>query len=255
MFIKWSKIFILFFNACTFVKLTNYLSVLMPRTDDCTLELKINNNIVFQFNPVEIISCMLDEYHGTAKSGDFILLNYEYKYNDKLEFTFGDYDHTEGWVVADIFFNEYKINTKDRVFWKCNDCGHEKTSNYFNYSSTYVYWMRQTIDTSDRLYFYPQYGDGSKIKLYIYHFDFVINDITDLFKGGITGSFEVDNNFYSFTSKTIFNFTIFSSQDELELINFNVSENFHVASNSTLLGDYTLYYFQVEYFGLKGTLK
>ena len=56
-------------------------------------------------------------------------------------------------------------------------------------------------------------------------------------------------------SQREFIFTIYAPQNELELINFNISENFHVASNNTLLADYTLYYFQVEYFGLKGTLK
>ena len=197
--------FKIFFYLFNFARLANYVSVQIQRYDDCILELNINNYNYFTFTPESIDKCYLGKFEGSpAGSGDFILLNYEYKFNDKLEFTFGDYDHTEGWMIVDVYFNEYHIKTSDRAFWKCRDCGYYGNTDYEYYNQSYVEWMKETIYTGDRLYFYPQYGNKTKDHLYKYHFDFVINDITDLYKGGVKGAFKVNNAFYSLGSQQTF---------------------------------------------------
>ena len=82
-----------FFYLLSYARLANYISVQIQRFDDCILELNINNLNYFSFNPDPINKCYLDRYEGCpAPSGDFILRNYEYKFNVKLEFTFGDSD-------------------------------------------------------------------------------------------------------------------------------------------------------------------
>ena len=161
---------------------------------------------------------------------------------------------TEGWMIVDVYFNEYHIKTADRTFWKCKDCGYYGDTDYVYYNYSYVEWMKQTIYTGDRLYFYQQYGNRTQDHLYKYHFDFVINDITDLYKGGVRGAFDVNQNFYSLGSQT-FEIYIYAPQDELELINFNVSKNFHVNGNDTLLPEFTNYYFHLDWYNAQGTLK
>ena len=185
----------------------------------------------------------LDRYEGSpAKKGDYILRNYEYKFNDKLEFTFGDSAHNEGWMIMDIYFNEYHIKTSDRVFWKCRNCENDRSTDYLYYEYRYVEWKKETEYAGDRLYFYAPYGNGTNDYLYKYYFDFVINDITDLYKGGVKGAFKVNNAFYSLGSQQTFEIYIYDPQDELELINFNVSKNFHVTGYDTLLADFNNYY-------------
>ena len=60
--------------------------------------------------------------------------NYEYKLNDKIEFTFGDSDHTEGWMITTVYFNEYRIDSKYRVCCGCRDCQHSCTEDYNIYN-------------------------------------------------------------------------------------------------------------------------
>ena len=60
-------------------------------------------------------------------------------------------------------------------------------------------------------------------------------------------SVEVDKTFYAFTSQMNFNYSIDYKNDELELINFNISNNFYIKSNKSLLVNFTNYKFKINY--------
>ena len=141
-YIKKSRfIYFIFLKLFIFVRLENYISVKLQDSDDCLLELKINNNIHYKFAPETNEKCMMGDYSNTpARRGDFILTNYEYKLNEKLEFIIGDSDHTEGWIIMNIYFNEYHIKTRDHTFWICKDCGHSANTNYYYHHDGYCSW-------------------------------------------------------------------------------------------------------------------
>ena len=139
MSIKRRIIIIIIFNLFIFVRLGNYISVKPIRIDDCIIDIQINNEI-FNFNPREYWCCMRDKYDCSRPLTEgFLLRNYEYKYKDTLIFTFGDSDHTEGWMQADVYFNEYIIGTKDRVFWKCQNCEGNGNNDYIIEDNDFSY--------------------------------------------------------------------------------------------------------------------
>ena len=228
MSIKRIIIFIIFFILFIFAKLGNYISIKLLEIDDCIMNFKINNDI-YEIIPMSIIPDKIDkcyknkDYYGNQFKDIFILRNHEINFNEKVEFSFGDSDHTEGWMKIDIFYNEYRIQTRDRVFWTCRDCNHTGHSNYViekEEGRGYSFWSNgrflqgQVIEVDKRLYFYYMPGNGTRNHLYIYHFDFIINDITDLYKGGYDGRpFKINHNFYSLgpENKT-FEFTICSTK-------------------------------------------
>ena len=83
-------------------------------------------------------------------------------------------------MIMNIYFNEYHIKTRDRIFWKCNDCGHYANHDYYYHPDGYWAWEGHWSERWDRLYFYDPNVDGSKNNLYKYHFDFIIDNIDDL---------------------------------------------------------------------------
>ena len=193
MSIKRRIIFILFFNLFIFVKLGNYISVQIIDVDDCIMNVKKNDNLIREVTPDyirygQLDKCYLDQFpfDNTLYKYGFLLEYYEYNFNDKLQFYFGDSDHTEGYMKMNVFFNEYKIQTKDRVFWKCWDCGYNYNGDYIiepnerNYGFT-AYNGRQLYgrvrDVENRMFFYNQPGSGSVDYLYVYYFTFIINNI------------------------------------------------------------------------------
>ena len=255
-------IIIIIFNLFIFARLGNYISVQIIRFDDCIIDIQINND-KFEFTPKEYNSCQRDNFPNSLNSKDFLLKNYEYKFNDKIEFSFGDSDHTEGWMQTNIYFNEYIIQTKDRVFWKCKNC-EGNDNNYiiedenFPYENKVRGYWDYVDKAKEKIFFYKIPGNSTRDTLFIYYFYFVIHDITDLYKGAFNGEpFTVNHTFFTLGSQNnTFEFTIYAPQNELELINFNVPENFHVTDNNTLLGEYTNYYFEVEgYNNVEGNLK
>ena len=176
MSLKRILIFIIIFNLDIFANLNNYISVQIIQFDDCIIDMEINDYHL-DITPKELDKCYKDRYYlDSPKSGDFILKYYEYKFNDRLKFSFGDSDHTEGWMVINVYFNEYLIEVKDRVFWECKNCNNNYgNNNYITYDSSftylninYNYWA--TVDPYNKIFFYNLPADSSKDKLYIYIF-------------------------------------------------------------------------------------
>ena len=212
MAIKNAIIFIIFFNLLIFVRLVNYISVHVDEVDDCIMNFKINNDfyeiIPTWINPYNIDKCYKNKkLDGSSIKNTTLLRNHEINFNEKVEFVFGDSDHTEGWMKIDIFYNEYLIQARDRVFWRCRDCGKFSNTNYIienqegreywvtSYSRYFPGWV---TEVDKRIFFYEIPGSGSTNQLYYYHFDFIINDITELYNGGYDQrAFKVNHNFYS----------------------------------------------------------
>ena len=241
MSINTSLIFFLFFNSFNIVVSNNYISVQINKIDDCLRELNQNNNNLFHFDlGDDLWKCNINIYDYYTNVNGFLKQNIEYEFGDELEFIFEDYYHTDGYMDVNILFNEYIIKTHDQVFWRCTDCGDEHNSDY-SYNK-------------DRINFYPEFGDFQTY-VQLYHFYFTINDLNDLYKGGKNGAFEVNNNFYSLNSQGTFELTMYDTQNELELINFNIPENFHMTGFDTLPIEFTSYYFKVNYIKVDGTLK
>ena len=161
MSIKRAIIFIIFFSLFILVKLGDYISVEILEVDDCIMELKINNIHYFQFNQEESVGlCYKNRFENyPMPKKNYTLINYDYKYGDKLEFTFGDSDHTEGWFIINVYFNEYLIQTKDRVFWKCRDCENYFSKDYILYDNDFEYDnknynYRAKVVVYDKIFFY-----------------------------------------------------------------------------------------------------
>ena len=181
-----------------------------------------------------VIACI---YFGNAfNSGDFIIRNHEINFKEKVEFVFGDSDHTEGWMNINVFFNEYLIQTKDRVFWKCRDCEDTDNKDYYFENDERFYENTNEIrgkyggylfDPKNKIFFYKIPGNGTQNKVYTYHFDFIINDITELYNGGNDENkspFQVTHNYY-FEVEGFYNV-----EGNLKGLNIN-DDNMHYLSN------------------------
>ena len=168
MAIKKAIIFIIFFNLLIFVRLVNYISVQVDEVDDCIMNFQINNEfheiIPLWIDPNNINKCYKNnKFDGSSIQNVFILRNHEINFNEKVEFVFGDSDHTEGWMKINIFYNEYLIQTRDRVFWSCRDCGKFSNTNYIietqegreywvtTYSRYFPGWV---TEVDKRIFFY-----------------------------------------------------------------------------------------------------
>ena len=238
------KIFLIFFFVFIVVQLTNYITFHLNIIDDCLRELKIGDDVLFSFTPLFFGVCELFWiYRPHCDSGNTsmyppgldIIKDYEYNFKTDIKVTFEDYNHQYGYMNMTVFFNEYVIKNTDRRFWRCINCGYDGLGN-----NDYYYYL-------DRMNFYSitRGGDCSE-ELYIFYF--TINDITDLYKGGADGPFEIRTDFYSFTNEDLIRKEVnFSEKIELELINFNIPENLHVKENHNLPINTSNYYFIIEY--------
>ena len=238
---------LIFYFLFTMIKSSNnYLGIQVIKADDCIRWVKINDVEYFSFTKNKKGTCK-DGFFGDCDSNnvkpypdDKIILRYfKYEYNVEVKVRLEDYYHIESQLNVTVFFNEYIIKAADNSgLWKCEDCGVYKNENYFFYDYTMNSYPRGQGD------------NGCTPKYYL--FVFSINSIEQLYKGG----FEVINNFYSFTSEAIFYRNISYLENELELINFNTTENFHITNKANLPVEFTNYEFKIEFvnqFG--GTIK
>ena len=235
---------IIFLYVFIKVQLPNYISFKLNIIDDCLRELKIGDEVLFSFTPINDGICETFWIHrpdcdsgnrAMYPSDSYIIKDYEYNFKTDIKLTFDDFNHKYGYMEMTVFFNEYIIKNTDRRFWRCINCGVNGLGN-----QDYFYYL-------DRMNFYEitRGGDCSH-ELYIFYF--TINDITDLYKGGEDGAFQIRTDFYSFTDESVFLRRVnYSEKVELELINFNVSEILHVKLNNVLPININNYFFRIEY--------
>ena len=234
----------------------NYISFEIIEVDDCVRLMNVSNHIFFNFTPLyEGKKCgdytwenlghcdanKKDMYIKNENGKYFVITNYEYDYGIDVEITFEDWDHINGFMALNAYFNEYLVEPEDQTFWQCLNCGgYDNELHYDNYVRKNEY--------PKRLYFYL-YEHPFNCSEKLYKFVFKIDSINQLYQGGKKGKFKIIENFYSFTNQEVFPKYTFYSDDkiELELINFIDAEFLHVTSNETLPFNYELYYFKLEY--------
>ena len=227
-------IFLIFFSL-NFIKiqLVNYLTFELHKVDDCIRAVYFSNELIFNYKPENLSMCSSKINRLYPK---YFVLNQEYNFGTQIKIIFQDTDHHDGYFDISIHFNEYIIRVKDQVFWKCLDCGGP--------NKDYVY-------DNDRINFYPGKGDKKKYEKN-YTFIFQIDDDEEFKKG----RFEVNDDYYSFTNQKIFYRELYYLDNELELINFNTTNNFFIKDNATLPIDINNYKFEIEFINndFKGNL-
>ena len=225
--------YILFIKA----KLDNYLSLKFHMVDDCIRNIDLSGTTIFDFTPEDISKC---DFAYQNIYPEFFTKNLKYEYGNLITFKFQDSCHFDGFMNISVYFNEYIITIHDQRFWKCLDC--------ISDDKNYVY-------ENGRLNFYSGKGNGETNEK-IYTFIFQINKIEDLYNGGEKGPFKVNNEYYDFNDKKIFYLQIYYLDNELELINFNTPDNFHIKDNSTFPVEFSDYIFNVKYINndFSGTL-
>ena len=219
----------------------NYISIKFEMIDDCIRRIYISGQTIYSFDYTDIAEC--DFAHQDIYPAYFTK-NYRYDYDIEIKFEFQDSVHFDGFMNITMHFNEYIIKTTDKTFWKCTNCG-----NFGNGGGNgdYEYYK-------DRINFYCGNnnqnenckGNGATGSIW-YTFIFKISSLNDVRKGGANGQFEVNNNYYALNPQKIYYRQIYYLDDELELINFNTTENFFIEENVTLPIEFTDYYFKMKY--------
>ena len=218
----------------------NYISLKVIKADDCIRNITILNELFFQFTKNKDGDCKSNSF-GDCDANDFnnvkpypedklLVKYYKYNYKVKILVKLEDYNHIDGYLDMTVYFNEYIIKTSDNTnFWKCLDCGNGAQNYFFH---------------SNRMNYYQDKGDGG-CQPHYYTFIFSVNKLEELYKY----NFEVNHEFYSFTSKEIFYLNISYLDNEVELINFNIPEYFHITEYNyrDLEVEYENYYFKIEY--------
>ena len=237
------------------VNLIYYISFKLYKVDDCVRYINISNQILFNYNP-EYYAC--DPYFNDRSYCDpgnfsiypsdrFIIKNYEYEFKTEIEITFEDWNHIEGYMRMNVYFNEYKIKPTDQAFWRCDNCINENHENNYYLSSK---------DGSPILSFHPK--GNNECGHTFYTFSFKIDDINELYKGGQNGKFETNSDYYTFPEQLTFEKTVnYSEGDvELELINFNLEDIIYSKSNQSLVFKNNDFNYKINYDdNIEGKLK
>ena len=234
------------FFICLFlfgeIKSEYYLSLKFTEVDDCIRNINLTNgDVIWKFDPATLADCDF-KYQGIYPK--YLTKYYNYQLNTEIKFEFQDSVHYDAFVNIQVNFNEYIIKASDQKFWRCTDC-YTDDGNYIWDGSN----NRMDLKKSGN----PGYKFDDNFA-YLYHCYFKISSYEDVYKNNY---FEVNDKFYSLNDKKYFYYRIPRTQNELELINFNNTENFYVADNKSLSIDCTKFYFNIQYINpeeFKGTL-
>ena len=207
----------------------NYISLEFHNVDDCIREVDFSNRMVFGFTPYDLSFC--DPMYRDIYPHYFVK-NEKYDFGTEIKFIFQDTVHFQGFMNITVHFNEYYITTTDRVFWKCLDCLTEDGNYYYDENKKLMKFYK--IDD------YATYEKN-------YTFIFKINNADEINKLITEKKFKVNHEYYAFTDKKIIYLKLYYTEDELELINFNTTENFHIKGNESLPFDSSQFYYHIDY--------
>ena len=221
--------FLLFFLVK--IKSQYYLSLKLVTIDDCVRNINVSNSFVmWKFDPNNLNEC---DFAFQNIYPEYFTKYYNYQLGTKIQFEFQDSVHVDAFVNIKVYFNEYIIKASDQRFWKCEDC--------YTPGGNYIW-----DNVNDRMDLRVKTNGGyiyGEQKAYLFHCYFQIDSYADVYKG----NFEVNSAFYSLNDKKYFYYRIPYTQNELELINFNTTENFYVSDNKTLSIDCTKFFFKIIY--------
>ena len=213
------------------IKSDYYLSLQVVTIDDCIRNVNISNGfVIWKFDPPSLDKC---DFQYQNIYPEYLTKYYNYQLGTEIRFEFQDSVHIDAFVNIKVFFNEFIIKASDNKFWSCKDC-YTNDGNYIWNSSDNRMDLREKSNSG-----YNYYSSEP----ILFHCYFKINSYDDL----NNYNFEVNHEFYSLNDKKYFYHRIYYTQKELELINFNNTENFYVTDNKTLSIDCTNFYFKIIY--------
>ena len=225
-------------NLILYIKVHTYLyfSFYLNDVEDCISEISIEKRNLYDFleNCVFINDCIYTNLNCYPNKGKPIIKNEPYNLGDIIYMKMYDNRNQVPYIDITIKINEYIIETKHKKFWKCLNCINE--NNYDEYEGS-------------KFYFYTKYPPNND---FIFNSSFQINSILDLNYSGVG----VNNSFYALNSSNNFDRELYFKNDEVELINFNITDNFYIKDNKSLFVNYTIYNFEVIFENdILGTLK
>ena len=238
------------FAFCYFlqnVKLTNYISFKMVIVDDCVRQVKISNNIsskiVMNFSAQNDYCDTSFKIKGPCQDNnwtlytkeDYLIKDYEYDFMNEVAITFEDWNHMNGYMGIEVYFNEFLINYTDQTFWECKDCDFDGNYKFGTQTAYKVEGGKE-----EEVFMFHNPGGPNECGPVYYTFVFRINDINELYKGGKRGPFKIASDYYSFPSQEIkrtfikeVNYT--EGDVELELINFILQDIISAKKNDSLI--------------------
>ena len=194
------------------VNLINYISFKLNSVDDCVRYINISNQILFNYTPEYYVCDPNFNVRSNCDPGNFsmypddqfIIKNYEYEFKTDIEITFEDWNHKEGYMGMDVYFNEYIIKTENQLFWKCDNCRNGNGENNYNFGYKNGYPVFQ---------FHPDTDRKDICNHTLYTFSFKIDDINELYKIWIDKQYD----YYTFSESLTFENSVNYSEGDLEL--------------------------------------
>ena len=215
-----------------YIKINSYLyfSFYLNKVEDCISKIYIGNKTLFDFfDKYNESICISEDYSFYPNKGNPLIHNEPYNFGDIIYMDVYDNIKQDGYVKITITINEYKIETKNKKFWQCLNCKNNNSNDYI-------------IKNSDFIFYFYENNDGLQNNAN-FTFTFRINSILELNYEDI----EINDSFYALNSSKIINLEIDYKNEEVELINFNSTDNFYIKDDNTLLVNYSNYYFQVTF--------
>ena len=223
-------LYLIFFLLFTKIQFYLYISIDVNTIDDCITKIILmhknyNNNTYFRINGSYLPNCKFNNFSYYPNEGKPIINNIVYNLGEKIYLEVFNQGYIDGYIGITIYVNEFIINSSSlQQFLKCTNCFGEN-NNYILKGN--IFHLFQKFDSYNQTY--NKY----------YDFYFKIDNFSSF------NNFPINKDFYSLTNKKIFNRSIYYKNNELELINFNTTDNFYIKDNNTLNITYTNYYFEI----------
>ena len=247
---KINFLIIVFCFLLQYITLTNYISLKIRAVDDCLRYINISNQIVLNFSEqnkdencdytyLNKGPCNANDWEKYAPD-DFLIKDYEYELKTGIEITFEDFFREQGYMAIDVYFNEYLIKYTDQIFWECKNCYNNKSEiGKFDFGPEEMWrdGISQTFEDAFKFHPTNKSDQPQECVPNFYTFIFKIDDITELYKGGINGPFEIITDYYAFGNESQIiienkvNYSRYDEELELELINFKQDDIIYAKSN------------------------
>ena len=194
-----------------------YLSIDVNKVDDCVSKIYLNENPNIEYFKFEKSSCSYNNFKIYPNRGKPIVANIVYTLGKTINIEI--YNIIDKcWIDITIKINEYIIkSSSNNKFLKCSNCK-------YNFDEQ-VYQFDNIIGYENLTFKLDNFSNLLKEDDYI----------------------KLNNRFYSLTSKRDFEKSIYYKNDELELINFNTTNNFYIQNNESLYVNYTNYKYLMEH--------
>lgn len=187
---------------------TLYISMYLITVDDCLARIYNEENVTYFENETNTNICdPKSSYYPSP-----ILLKTPYEIGQKIYVDFYDKGQGAGFFSITVFVSGYIIKTEDQKYWTCIDCGGEDYNYRYNSQKKRFDFYNYSLD--DHI--------PKKNRYFHFYFEIPLSDKDEFIKPNI------NDNYYTLTSKTNFYISPKILEDAIELINFNTSENLKV---------------------------